>query len=85
MRALGIRLDARLGENARQTNHEQISDHMLRSLAILVAQLQKGRGSHCSHGLINEHGKPAWEEPPEEEDHEFRRYVYEILRCREQS
>lgn len=85
MRALGIRLDARQGEYARRTLLARISDHRLRSLAILVAELQKGRGIHCGHGLINENGRPAWEESHQEECHEFRRYVYEILRYRKQS
>lgn len=85
MGALGIRLDARQGEIARRPIRERISNHRLRLLAILVAELQKGRGNHCDHGLINENGRPAWEEPPQEEGHEFRRYVYEILRYRKQS
>lgn len=36
------------------------------------------------HGLINGDGKPAWEDISQAESHEFRRHVYEILRCREQ-
>ena len=33
-------------------------------------------------GLINEKGRPAWEEAPGEAGHEFRRHVYEALRFR---
>ena len=31
-------------------------------------------------GLINEYGRPAWEDASGEAGHEFRRYVYETLR-----
>lgn len=78
-------MDARHGENGRRPVLERISIFRLRSLAIRIAELQRGPGNHVGHGLINENGKPAWEEPPHEEGHEFRRYVYEILRYRNQS
>jgi len=31
-------------------------------------------------GLINEYGRPAWEDASGEAGHEYRRYVYETLR-----
>ena len=85
MRSLGIRLDARHGGNGRRSVLERISTLRLRSLAIRIAERQRGPGNHVGYGLINENGKPAWEEPPQEEGHEFRRYVYEILRYPKQS
>ena len=33
-------------------------------------------------GLINEYGRPAWEDASGEAGHEFRRHVYETLRFR---
>jgi hypothetical protein len=33
-------------------------------------------------GLINEYGRPAWEDASGEVGHEFRRHIYETLLCR---
>ncbi len=85
MRSLGNWLDARQGEHGKRPVIERVSELRLRSLAIRFAEQQNGPGRQIGSGLINENGKPAWEEPPQEEGHEFRRYVYEVLRYREQS
>lgn len=69
--------------NRRQPGQEPVSEKKMRSLAIQWTSPRKGSRKHHGHGLINENGKPAWEEFSKEEIHEFRRYVYEKLRYKE--
>ena len=66
--------------NRRQPADVPISKKKMRSLALQWTSPRKGTGKHYGHGLINENGKPVWEEFSKEEIHEFRRYVYEKLR-----
>ena len=56
----------------------------MRSLVRRLTLRQEENKKHIALGLINENGKPVWEDPSPEEIHEFRRYVYEKLRFRKQ-
>lgn len=69
MRSSGNRLEAR----------------QVRSLVNRFKELQAAPGNHFGSGFINENGKPSWEDSSPEEGHEFRKYVYEVLRVREQT
>lgn len=69
--------------NSSQPGKEPTSEKRMRSLAIQWTSPRKRTGKHHGHGLINENGRPAWEEISGEEIHEFRRFVYEKLRHKE--
>ena len=85
MRSLGSRLAARQEEKRRRLVLELINEMRIRHLAKRFTVRQEGTRKHFGHGLINDNGEPAWEDPSQEEVHEFRRYVYEVLRYREQT
>lgn len=70
--------------NRRQPGQGPVSEKRMRSLAIQWTSPPKGPRRPHGHGLINEKGKPVWEEFSKEELHEFRKFVYEKLRHREQ-
>ena len=61
-----------------------INEKRMRSLAIQWTSPPKGPRKPHGHGLIKENGRPAWEDTFQEEIHEFRKFVYEKLRYREQ-
>ena len=56
----------------------------MRSLVRRLTLRQEEKKKHIALGLVNENGRPVWEDPSPEEIHEFRRYVYEKLRYRKQ-
>jgi len=85
MKSLGSRLAARQEEKGKRLVLGLINEMRIRSLAKRFTVLQEGTRKHFGHGLINDNGKPAWEDSSQEEGHEFRRYVYEVLRYREQT
>jgi len=70
--------------NRRQPGQGPITEKRMRSLAIQCTTPPIGPRKPPGHGLIKENGKPAWEDISREEIHEFRRFVYEKLRSREQ-
>ena len=70
--------------NRRQPGQGTISEKRMRSLAIQWTSPPKGPRKPHGQGLIKEDGKPVWEEISKEEVHEFRKFVYEKLRFREQ-
>lgn len=57
----------------------------LRSLARRLTFPRGVSGQHPGSGLINENGEPAWEDPAREPGHDFRNFVYEMLRCQTQA
>lgn len=85
MRSLGNRWEVRQEEYGKWLFLRLINEMRMRSLVNRFAELQAGTGENFGHGLINEKGKPAWEDSSQEEGHEFRRYVYDVLRVREQT
>jgi hypothetical protein len=85
MRSLGSRLAARQEENGRRLVLGLFNEMRIRHLAKRFTVRDEGTRKHFGHGLVNDNGKPAWEDFSQEEGHEFRRYVYEVLRYREQT
>ena len=85
MRSLGSMLAARQEENGRRPVLGLINEMRIRQLAKRLTVLQEGTRRHSGNGLVNDNGEPAWEDFSQEEGHEFRRYVYEVLRYREQT
>jgi hypothetical protein len=72
-------------KNGRYAGFGLIEEMRLRSLARRLTF--PGGGSRQQHGLglINENGKFAWEDLSQEPGHEFRKFVYKMLRCPEQA
>jgi len=85
MRSLGSRLAARQEEKGGRPVFGRIHEMRIRRLAKQLAVCTEGARKHFGHGLVNEKGTPAWEDSPLEEGHAFRRYVFDILRCRGQA
>jgi hypothetical protein len=85
MRSLGSMLAARQEKNGRRPVLGLIYEMRIRQLVKRFTVLQEGTRKHSGNGLVNDNGKPAWEDSPREGGHEFRRYVYEVLRYREQT
>ncbi len=85
MKSLGSRLAPRQKENWRRLVLELINEMRIRHLAKQFTVLKEGTGKHPGHGLVNDKGEPAWEDFSQEEGHEFRKIVYEVLRYREQT
>ncbi len=85
MRPLGNRLAARQEEKGRRPALGLITEMKIRHLAKRFTVLKEGTGKHSGHGLVNDKGEPAWEDFSQEEGHEFRKIVYEVLRYREQT
>ena len=85
MKSLGSRLATRQKENGRRPVLERINEMRIQHLAKRFTVLKEDTGKHFGHGLVNDNGEPAWENSSQEEGHEFRRHVYEVLRYREQT
>ena len=85
MRSLGSRLAARQEEKGRRPVFGRIDEMRIRRLAKRLTVRKEGTRKHIGHGLVNENGTPAWEDSSLEEGHAFRRYVYDVLRYREQT
>lgn len=85
MLSLLRRLALRQGGNGRYAGLG-LTDEM--RLLFLARRLRLPRGGSRPQpglGLINENGKFAWEDPSQEPGHEFRKFVYQMLRCQEQA
>ena len=63
-------------------NFPDAKEVRMRSLVRRLTFWQGGGGKPIGLGLISEKGKPVWEDFAQEENHAFRRYVYEKLRYR---
>lgn len=85
MVSLGNRLGDRQKENRRRLVHDLINEMRIRNLAKRFTVPQEDTRKHSCHGLVNDRGEPAWEDSSQEEGHEFRRYVYDVLRYRGQT
>jgi hypothetical protein len=85
MKSLGNRLVARQREYRKRPFLELIKEMRIRRLAKRFTVPQEGTRKHPGHGLVNDNGEPVWEDSSQEEGHQFRRYVYEVLRYREQT
>lgn len=81
LRRLALRQDG----NRRCAGLGLIDEMRLRSLARRLTFPRGGSGQLPGAGLINENGEPAWEDPSGEPGHEFRNFVYEMLRCPKQA
>lgn len=81
LRRLALRQDG----NGRYAGLGLIDEMRLRSLERRLTFPRGGSWQQPGPGLISENGLPAWEEVSREPGHEFRRFVYEMLRSREQA
>ncbi len=81
LRRLALRQDG----NGRYAGLGRIDEMRLRFLARRLRLPQGGSRQQPGLGLINENGKFAWEEPSQEPGHEFRKFVYQMLRYQEQA
>ncbi|MDH3384266.1 MAG: hypothetical protein OEM42_09425 [Deltaproteobacteria bacterium] len=81
LRRLALRQDG----NGRYAGLGLCDEMRLRFLARRLTFPRGGSRQQPGSGLINENGEPAWEDPSREPGHEFRNYVYEMLRCQEQA
>ena len=81
LRRLALRQDG----NGRYAGLGLCDEMRLRFLARRLRLPRGGSRPQPGLGLINENGTFAWEDPSQEPGHEFRNYVYEMLRCQEQA
>lgn len=81
LRRLALRQDG----NGRYAGLGLIDEMRMRYLARRLTFPSGGSRKQPGSGLINENGEPAWEDPSREPGHEFRKFVYEMLRYPEQA
>jgi len=85
MLSLLRRLALRQGGSGRYAGFGLIDEMRFRSLARRLTIPRGGSRQQPGSGLIKENGEPAWEDPSREQGHEFRKFVYEMLRYPEQA
>lgn len=76
LRRLALRQDGNGGYAALGRIDEMRLRSLARQLTFPPGRSRQKPGS----GLISENGEPAWEDPSREPGHEFREFVYEMLR-----
>lgn len=80
MLSLLRRLALRQDRSGRYAGLGLIDEMRFRSLARQLRFPPGGSRQQPGSGLINENGEPAWEDPSREPGHEFRKFLYEMLR-----
>ncbi|MGB3398941.1 MAG: hypothetical protein WBA34_02075 [Candidatus Deferrimicrobiaceae bacterium] len=85
MLSLLRRLALRQDRSRRSAGLGLIDEMRLRSLVKQLRFPPGGSRQQPGSGLINENGKPVWEDPSREPGHEFRKFVYEMLRYPKQA